>query len=229
MLVGRREHGVDDLGREQVRDHDLLEQADDDEKERSTRVDVARIVALLELGHEFGGSDDRAGDDVGEERQEHGEVDEPPRFEGAAVGVDHVAERLEGEERDSDRQRDRDDLWGEVQSELVEGVRRVADEEVEVLEVRKHAEVRDHGAREQPTLPTFGVCPVDGRGEDLVADRRHGDQEAEAPVPIPVEEVRRREHEELPASPPGHEQPAHREDDHEEDREGDGGKEHGYG
>ena len=63
--------------------------------------------ALVDLRHELAAAHDRAGDDVREERQVGREVEERPGLEVAAVDVDDVAEGLEREERDADRQRDR--------------------------------------------------------------------------------------------------------------------------
>src|SRR5438034_619922 len=70
------------------------------------------------------------------------------------------------------------------------------------------------------------ATPEDRADDGPVEDRRGGDEEDEAPVPVAVEEVRRRDHEQLPAVPLRHEDPTQRQDDHQEDRERDGGEEH---
>ena len=70
-------------------------------------VDPARIARPLELREQLARADDRAGDEVREERLEDREARERGRDELAAVDVDDVRDRHERVEGDPDRQRRR--------------------------------------------------------------------------------------------------------------------------
>ena len=70
----------------------------------------ARLASILRgflLVRNCGSSsprDDRSGDEVGEERHVHEEVERRRRRQLAAVDVDHIADGVEGEEGDADRE-----------------------------------------------------------------------------------------------------------------------------
>ena len=61
-------------GGEEVRDHDLLEQAGGDQVEGPARVDAARVARRLDLRDQLARPDDRARDEVREEGQVGGEL-----------------------------------------------------------------------------------------------------------------------------------------------------------
>ena len=65
----------------------------------------------------------------------------------AAVDVDHVRDRLEGEEGDPDRENDLDDRHRRPEAEGTEEVVDLGDEEAEVLEDPEQAQVRTRWPR----------------------------------------------------------------------------------
>ena len=227
MLSRVREHDVDDVRPQEVGDHDLLEEPGEDQEEGAARVDVPRVVALAELRQVLGGAHDGARDDVREEREVDRELEEASGLERASVDVDDVAHGLEGEERDPDRQRDRRHRRRHAQTDAMEEVRRVADEEPVVLEVSEGSEVGGDAERQPGSADLLALVAVDLQRHDLVDERGAGQQEDEPPIVVTVEEVRRGQDEQLPLEPLVHEDPACGQDHHEEDREGDGREEHG--
>ena len=182
---------------------------------------------LGQLRQELASSDDRAGDEVREEAQVDGRVDQAGRLDQPAPDVDHIGDRLEGVEADADRQRDRDQRQRHPEADAVQQFGRLLDEERVVLEDPQDGEVERHRAdHEQPPAPLVLGPPDQHRGP-LVAERdrrRAADRSASSPT-------RRRRS--WPArmngfQARGRDISAHerRQDDREEDRELDGGKEH---
>ena len=226
MLVRRSEDLVDDVGRQVVRDDHLHEEACSDQEEGAGGVDVARVAWAFELWDQLAWADDRAGDEVREERQVGRELAEPDRLEVAPVDVDDVADPHEREEGDPDREDDRARLERHVDPDERKEVVRRRDEEVEVLEVAEQRHVSRDGCGDQQ-LSRAAVAPsMDRLGEELVPDRGRGEQEDEAPVPRAVEDVARQDDERPPPLSPRHQKPRERQDEHEEDRERGGRKEH---
>ena len=89
-----------------VGDHELLEEAPHDQHRRVARGRRREPPLALELRQQVGGPHDRAGHQVRKERDEGRDVDKPrPGRRVPAIDVDGVAHRLEGVERDADRQR----------------------------------------------------------------------------------------------------------------------------
>ena len=134
------------------------------------------------------GALNRAGDEVREERYEHGEIEQAaPRVQLAAIDVDRVTHRLERVERDADRQEDAKCRLVHDEPERRQDAGDVLDEEVEVLEEPEHAEVRDHAQpQEVPAMPRPGLHPARGA---VVDDGRGGDEDQKPRMDVAVEEV----------------------------------------
>ena len=180
---------------------------------------------LVELRQQLARPHDRPGDEVREERQVDREVEERRRLGVPSVRVDDVAEGLEGEEGDPDREDHLHQRRVHVETEPAQPVGHRRDEEPVVLEVGEDAEVRHHRAGQQQA----GVAARLGRAVDrhrgeLVDDRRRGEQQDEARVPPAVEDVAGRQDEQPPGQRSRSEQPAHDEGQTEEDRELEGGE-----
>ncbi len=154
VLPGRAEHLVDDVRREVVRDHDLLEEAGRDQVEGAARVDPARVARRVELRDQLAGAHDRPGHEVREEREVDGELLERRRHEVAAVGVDDVADRHERVEGDADRQDDRVQRERQVEADDRRHALRRVDEEVVVLEVARAR----RGRRRAPATSSAFFC-----------------------------------------------------------------------
>ena len=105
--LGNAEHGVHHRAGKEVRDRHLLHQPERDQREPGPDGHVVRVARRGELGDELARADDRARDQVGKEAQVDRDVDGPRGLDQAPVDVDRVRDRLEGEEADADRKRDR--------------------------------------------------------------------------------------------------------------------------
>ncbi len=169
---------------------------------------------------------DRAGDEMREERQVDSEVEEPRRPNHFPAHVDHVAERLEREERDPDRQQHVRDRRSPLDADPPEPVAGGVGEEAGVLEPSEHREVAHDRGDERGATGAVVLGPMDHVGHHLVADDRAGQEQRVVTVPGGVEEEAGRDHEDPPAHRLRHEQPAGRQDQSEEDREADGREQH---
>ena len=67
----------------------------------------------------------------------------------AAIDVDDVGDRVEGEERDRDRQRHVDEADRRIEAELVREGQRLGDEEVEIFEIGENAEIERDAERQR--------------------------------------------------------------------------------
>ena len=167
------EDAVDEIERDVVRNDRLFEESrkdqEDSRAEHFARHDD-RVAA--DLGDEVPGPDDRACDQLGEEREvEKVVAPVAERFELSAVDVDRVAHRLEHEERDADRQEDVLELEEPLPEHLVGDV----DQEVGVFEISQHPEVHHDAQYDEP--PFRGAAPhaVDALRDQEVA--RGGEDE----------------------------------------------------
>ena len=226
VRLGHPEDRVDDLAGEHVGDQDLLHQSEPDQHQPGADRDAVRVAGRPQLGQELARAHDRAGDEVGEEAEVDRGVEQRRRLGVAALDVDDVGDRLEGEEADPDRQRDRQQRERHAEGDRVEHVAHVGDEEGVVLEHAQHEQVPGHGQAADPLPPSFVVRPADQDGGDLVADRDAAEQQAEAGIRGGVEDVARDDDERLPQRLSRHQQPREAEDDREEDRELDRREEH---
>src|SRR6266511_87816 len=226
VTVRRREHVVDEMRGEVVRDHDLQEEPGQDQVVGARRVDATRVPGSRQLRQQLPAAHDRPGDEVWEEREVHREPRERRRLELAPVDVDDVRDRHEGIERDADRESGVHNRGRTGDADPRQRVVDRADEEAGVLEVRQQTEV-EGDCRGEPRLPQPPALRAPDRdGCDVVHERRRGKEEDELPVPPAVEEVARRKHEGPPGPRPIHQRPGQREHDEEKDGEGGGREEH---
>ena len=110
------------MARQLVGHHGLLDQAADDQEKRRAGEHRARVARRAQLRQQLVGADDRAGHQVREEGLEDRHVAERGGPGLAAVDVDHVGDRLEGEERDADRQHDLEQRERRAEPDRVERV-----------------------------------------------------------------------------------------------------------
>ena len=114
----------------------------------------------------------------------------------APVHVDDVGDRLEDDEADADRQRDRGERQRQAEPDLVEDGVDLLGEEPVVLEDAERAEV---DARPRPRrsalAPALVLGAVDELRRALVGERQAAEQHAEHRVRRAVEDVGRREDE----------------------------------
>ncbi|CAB4591565.1 unannotated protein [freshwater metagenome] len=188
---------------------------------------------FLELRRKLARTHDRSSNEVSKEREIDPEV---KKIQGLAPltssNIDHITDRLEGEERNSDRQNnvekwsiDRDSnrshLFGDCRKE-----------EVDVFEIAENAEIDDDGNPHDPStrvsaLPFWSERAEYRPSEKPVDTNAQEEQQQIVPVPPSIEDKTRGEDEPAPCDLVGSKQPTHGEDHQEEDREIDGGEKHG--
>ena len=108
------------MGSEVVGDDDLFEQSARYQQKPAPYLDFSWVGAFGELRQKVLRSHDRTSDELGEERQVEGEIEEAGGWDVSSGNIDHVAERLEGEERDPDRQHQLAVVDGRVPAERME-------------------------------------------------------------------------------------------------------------
>ena len=223
---GIAEHRIDDRRRQEARHHHLLEQAAEDQPRGASDVDVPWVASHVELRDQLVRSHDRPGDQVREERQVQVEVDPARRLRVAPLDVHDVCDRHEREERDPDGQDHLEQRRAGVDAQSGEPVRHVDGEEAVVLEVRERGE-RGHDRDRHHESPPGRLLLLRDREPADLGDRADPRQQPhEVPVPPGVEDVARRDHEELPRQRARVQEPVAQEDQAEEDGEIDRGEEH---
>ena len=153
----RREDAVGRC-RDVVRDQDLLAEPDDEAAHALGEV-VDADDAARELVGDFAIADDRPGDELRKEQQVERRVDRALlRGRVTAVDVDHVGNRVEGIERDADREQHLGTANGR---HVQRGQQRVdvVGEEVGVLEDAEHGEVDGNGGRQPRRFERLGARP----------------------------------------------------------------------
>ena len=144
-LEGRRLEREDLVGDQAdvVGNHQLLEEAPRHQPQTRARGVGREVPRAFHLRQQRRGPFDRAGHQLREE----GDVGRHVQQAGAgaqraAIDVDGVAQRLEREKRDADRQHHLQHVRRRGQADARQDAADVVDEEVGVLEVRQHAQVR---------------------------------------------------------------------------------------
>lgn len=152
------EDAVHEIKADVVRDHRLLHQAaEDEEQPLAERLAGHQRVAVY-LRDEIACPHDRPRHQLGEKGDVEEVVDpSAERLDPPPVDVDHVADALEGEERDADGQEDvpvlklqiQQPIGTDIEAQVVEHQRQRSQQEVEILEVGQHAEVHAEAQRHQ--------------------------------------------------------------------------------
>ena len=149
--------------------HDLLEQSGDEHREPAARQQrIAPVALILELRDHLGVVDQRAGDQVGKERDEQRVAHDVALGARAAHHVDEIGDLLECEERDRNRQHDR------PKREMRSGKRiQNVNDEHGILEIAEKNEIERHTRKaEQP----FAAGPFH-RKPDAEIHRDRGNQQ----------------------------------------------------
>ena len=110
----------------------------------------ARVARRAQLRQQLVGAHDRPGHEVREEGLEDRHVAERRGPRLAAVDVHHVGDRLEGEERDADRQDDLKQRQRRAEPDRVERVVDLVDEEAQVLEDAEQPRSKTIGGDQRP-------------------------------------------------------------------------------
>ena len=180
------EHGIDPA-RDAVRDHRLLDEAHHEERDAPCHVVLAGgTVDPLQVLLDLAEPDDGPRHELREEAHVGQVLEHVVRGLHPPLGHVHdVRDGVERVEADADGQHDMQQRRSQTRRQLGE----VAGREVVVLEEAEQGEVDGHG-RDHPG-PPLGLArrPVDHDAGREAHDAREQQQEAEAPVPPPVEDV----------------------------------------
>ena len=143
-----------------------------DQEEAGAGEHRARVARRAQLRQQLVRADDRPGDQVGKERLQDRDVHERGRARLAAVDVDDVRDRLEGEERDADRQDDLDDRERRPEADAVKKGVEFVDEEAEVLEGAQKRQVERDREDERALARDLRLRARDHLGRERVDDTR---------------------------------------------------------
>jgi hypothetical protein len=194
VQLGRRD-AQDRVGHggELVGDQQLLRQAAEEATDPvGELVDGER--PRLHRPDDVGVADDGPGDQVGEEHDVERQVERVPLVpDRPAIDVAQIRDRVEGQERDPQRQRDQAQL-DRRHPEPSQDRAEVVDEEVAVFEVDQEKEIRRDPRPEQELLEALASHAPDHQAEGVVRrDRRDHEEYERAFAPAVEQEARGQE------------------------------------
>ena len=226
--VGRgiEEDRIDQIDRDLGGDDRLLEQAPDDQQQAPGGRLAGQARGLVELGQQVRGPHNRTGHQMREEAHQQHDVQQAlGRRCLAAMDVHDIADALEGEEADPDRQQDLDD--GDVAPPPQRGqqVGKLLHEEAVVFECPQDQQIGRDAQDQQPFAPVRHP-PRDHRRNAPVQHRRQDQQGDEPFIPLGIEEPAGQQQEDLARPVLRTQRPGREIDDQEEDREGQGREQH---
>jgi hypothetical protein len=188
--LGVREDGVGGWRQCAVRDDDFLEEPEHHQCEPPR--DCARTPDGFgsELRNQVSRADDGTRHELREERHEETEVEQrrrgprPPQ-----IHIQRIRHRLEGVERDADRQDDVPTRRLPFDADRGHQRNPVLEQELAVLEVAKDAEI-GQDARRQPRPPcAHAIGGVDLLRDEPVYRRRDPEQDDKGRIPCGVKEI----------------------------------------
>ena len=149
------------VGRHHVGDEHLLGEAHDEEEEAGADERPAEaLLRALELGADVAVADDRAGEDVREERDPGQVVDHAlRRLDRAAVHVHRIRDAGERVERDADRQEELHGRERLARAQQPQDAVELVDEEAAVLEVAEEGEVQGDRRRQDQLAAAARASP----------------------------------------------------------------------
>ena len=151
---GVLKHTVDKRDGQPVAEDKLFAEAVENPEDGDAELASAEEEGFVELGNELVGTDNGSGNKLGEEGGVETEVEDIVGMAHFAfVYIDNIADVLEGEEADADRQ---DDGVGYGVVGGGDGVEDVG-EEVGVFEIAQHAQVDHHARNHQGTAALGGT------------------------------------------------------------------------
>lgn len=190
FVGGAGEGGIGDEG-EVVGDDNFAEEAGEDVVEALTKALLVEFFAGSgDLSEEPGGTLDGAGEQLGEEGNVGGVVEERlGGLDAAAEEIDGVGEGLEGIEGDADGEDDLGQPPGALVAEPVGEGADLGDREAEVFEGAEEADVEDEREREPAFARRVAGGLMDAATDDVIDDGGEADEQEEAPIPPAVEDI----------------------------------------
>ena len=226
----RREQGRARIGRrirvdgvhvrsEVVGDHDLLEQAPDDQLQAAFELAARKRSFALELRQQMRRALDRTRHELREKCHVERVVERIALGRDlAAIDIDDIAQALERVEGNAHRQHDLQRAHVRLEADRVEQVDGFGDEEPVVLEEAEESQVHRHTCNQQHA-PALHVRRRGEEPADPEVDERAGyQQQQEFPAPRAVEDVARGEQQHVLRLATS-DRPIQAEDDEQEDDE----------
>mgnify|MGYP003672315327 CR=1 FL=1 len=224
---GIEEDRIDQTDRQFRGDHRLLEQAPDDQQQAVGRHLARQARRPVELRQQVRGPHDRSRHQMREEAHQQHHIQQRARHRRLApIHIDHIADALEGEEADPDRQDHLQQRQVPAPAELVQQFGRLLDEKAVVFEESQHQQVEGDAQPDQPFASAVVITARDRRRHAPVENGAQDQQADKAPVPLGVEEPAGQQQEQLAPPVLAIQRPAGEIDEQEEDAEGQGGEQH---
>jgi len=186
ILPGRIDYGGDGVGEKNFFHH-----ADGEEGPADIEpAGAIGVIKVVEIGFDLAEADDGPGNELRKKRDVTGELPEVARRrDDAAIGVDHVADRVKSVERNADRKND-------VQGRGVNGhvkprgeLGKAGDREIEILEKAEQEKI-DGDRNDQEQLAAARIGGTEHAKACKVADRGgEGHEGAEFVVPRAVKNI----------------------------------------
>ena len=177
-------------GRDRIGDDDLLDQPDQAQHGPPADGVPVQLSGLGDFGQQVAGAFDRPSHQLREKGHEQREIQKVAAgLQITAIDVDRVAEGLEGIEGNPHGQ---DDAQHDRIRRKTNGIRKgnkAVDEEAQVFEDAKQPEVGQQRNAQQQLAPAGVVFRPHPCPDQVVHQRREGDEPQEAPVPGPVKDV----------------------------------------
>jgi len=182
--------GIDDGG-DGVGEKDFFHHADGEERPADVEpASAVGVIEIIEVGFDLAETDDGAGDELREERDVTGKFPEVSRgSDDAAVGIDHVADGVEGVEGDADGKNDIDGgrVNGSVEPRGKLG--KAGDGEIEIFEEAEEEEVDGDGNDEEEFAAARCGGAEHAEAGEVTDGSGKGHEGAEFVVPGAVEDV----------------------------------------
>ena len=179
-----------DVDRGAVGDNDLFKETQQHNQQAVARTPEIEIMRFGELPEQTVAALNRAGHQLGKERDEQ-RIAEKIGFglRPTLVDVDHVAQRLEGEEADAHRQQNIHLRQTQRKAQCAAHAVQNVDEHAGIFEIAEHAEVEDDAADEH-RFARLRLCNAGNRQRADVGDEGAcGHQQRVFRVPIHIEVI----------------------------------------
>ena len=174
---------------EAVGEHDLEEQALQDQGKSVHCLTIVEPALMVELRQEPGSPLDRTGDQLWEKGHEGKEAqDVPARGHLAAIHVYRISQCLESIETDSYRKDYMDGRPFQAPAEESGKSHETVHEESSILEKTQYAQIDDDVQR-RPKLSGFLFAVFNQDGSKKTARRGERNQEGKTPVPTAIEHI----------------------------------------
>ena len=142
------EHGICNRRKQSIRNHDLLKQTNRNQAQTPVKLFGGCNARRRELRQQVSWAHDRSGNELREERDKQGEIEEGLRWlSPAQVDVERVSHGLKGIKRNTDRQNDMPVRWLIIDAGHRDERNEILQQEAAVFEITEQAEIDDDADR----------------------------------------------------------------------------------